>query len=318
MYKCLTIQLTESCNMKCSFCFAQIKGHKILKPEDFRLILEFANDSLIEQLEFTGGEPFLHPHFVEFIDEAMKFKSIFIFSNLTVPNCIEKLLSDGLIESEKIAISVNTLNDNVYTEQQRVAFDKNLRDAVTAGMRIILGRTFYKKPFVLDDLVEMSVRYGLPMIRISVSNPSMNVLDNEWMSRQDFSDFCSFLREYIEEDKNKGILFRWGCPIIPCFANEIDIDFFEKKQMLSRICRVHVGVTADLYVGHCYIMQDNCRKLYDFLNYDEVKKYIEDEFISFRKKYMPTDICKTCKWKVDNLACGCVGQWKEYRKKECV
>lgn len=78
-----------SCNLRCPFC---LEGSK---PGDDRLQFitlaeakPFIDEAVamgVEKFSFTGGEPFVNPHFPEILDYALDYKPCLILTNATEP-----------------------------------------------------------------------------------------------------------------------------------------------------------------------------------------------------------------------------------------
>ena len=93
------------CNLKCKLCCEYVPQNKPfpdMTVEEERKILDaaFATVDHIRTLHLTGGgEPFLHPHLPELVEEAMKYEAQFdrlmLFTNSTVP------ISPALLETLK-------------------------------------------------------------------------------------------------------------------------------------------------------------------------------------------------------------------------
>ncbi len=71
----INIDLTNSCNLNCPFCFASAKGREgryFLTPEKIRFMLKSIkpNRGQIAVLQLSGGEPTVSPHFFEAISIA--------------------------------------------------------------------------------------------------------------------------------------------------------------------------------------------------------------------------------------------------------
>jgi 7,8-dihydro-6-hydroxymethylpterin dimethyltransferase len=69
------VTITSACNLDCPICYVHNKneGAYHMSVEDFRRILDHLredHDGDIDLVNFTGGEPTLHPHFLELLEMA--------------------------------------------------------------------------------------------------------------------------------------------------------------------------------------------------------------------------------------------------------
>lgn len=93
------IELTSKCNERCVHCY--IPHEKKIKKNteiDFNLMMDALNqckDMGVLTVIFSGGEPMLHPNFIEFLKHAKDLDiNVTVLSNLT-------LLNDEIIEALK-------------------------------------------------------------------------------------------------------------------------------------------------------------------------------------------------------------------------
>ncbi|EGQ3121513.1 YydG family peptide radical SAM peptide maturase [Staphylococcus pseudintermedius] len=100
--KSVSINLTSKCNATCDHCCFSCSPKSTIKMEDFYIretVLEFAKDSNVEVISFTGGEIFLN---YEFLEELLKItknynKKVTLISNSFWGNSrklLEKYFSD--------------------------------------------------------------------------------------------------------------------------------------------------------------------------------------------------------------------------------
>lgn len=76
MIKRLIINITNICNEYCPFCCVEAspKGHNYMALSTFQNILSSYNEDI--EVQLTGGEPTLHPSFLEFIKCAIEYTNI--------------------------------------------------------------------------------------------------------------------------------------------------------------------------------------------------------------------------------------------------
>lgn len=107
MYSRVYIEITNVCNMNCSFCHGHSREKRFMSEDEFNLIL----DRLSGQTEYIYyhlmGEPLTHPLLPEFIKTAGErgYKSIITTNGTLLSKRKEALLSVGL---HKVNISLHS------------------------------------------------------------------------------------------------------------------------------------------------------------------------------------------------------------------
>lgn len=90
----LFIELTDKCNERCIHCYADSSPERndFLSLEHIRSALDQAIEYGTPYLQFTGGDPLIHPHLIEALEYAssLPFRGIEIYTNGLLLN--DKLL----------------------------------------------------------------------------------------------------------------------------------------------------------------------------------------------------------------------------------
>ena len=76
----VTLNLNTTCNLHCKWCYNQEKQHRLLK---FELFVKFYEDIIknnITSIALIGGEPTIHPQFVEIL-RKLKEQEVHLFTN---------------------------------------------------------------------------------------------------------------------------------------------------------------------------------------------------------------------------------------------
>lgn len=64
----INLHIIESCNFSCKYCFAHFGQDKLLrKAEWIKVIDNCVNSEMISEINFAGGEPLLHPDFMDIV-----------------------------------------------------------------------------------------------------------------------------------------------------------------------------------------------------------------------------------------------------------
>lgn len=78
-----------SCNLRCPFCLEGSKPGddrlQFLTLEDAKTFIDEAVEMGVEKFSFTGGEPFVNPHFISILDYALNLKPCLLLTNATEP-----------------------------------------------------------------------------------------------------------------------------------------------------------------------------------------------------------------------------------------
>ncbi|HLV81102.1 MAG TPA: radical SAM protein, partial [Chthonomonadaceae bacterium] len=71
----LLLEITQACNLRCPTCYADAQGHDFMPPEEARRRLDafFRSQRCLDVLMLSGGEPTIHPRFLEILDMALAY-----------------------------------------------------------------------------------------------------------------------------------------------------------------------------------------------------------------------------------------------------
>jgi len=116
MYKKVYIEITNICNMNCSFCHGHSRPPRQMTEDDFSLILDKLSGFTQYIYYHLMGEPLVHPKLHDFIKTAGKrgFKSIITTNGTLLNRRGDELLSAGV---HKVNVSVHSFeegNDCVF------------------------------------------------------------------------------------------------------------------------------------------------------------------------------------------------------------
>lgn len=139
MYSRVYVEITNVCNMNCSFCHGHKRELKFMSEDEFALILKKLKGHTDYVYYHLMGEPLMHPEFLRFLDIAREndFKSV-ITTNGTLLN----ELGDGIVAAKvhKVSISVHSFEDGsetAYNEYMKTICDFADK-ASNAGIIVVL------------------------------------------------------------------------------------------------------------------------------------------------------------------------------------
>lgn len=104
MMKKVYVEITNNCNLKCSFCIHNKREAKYMSMDEFKIILNKLKEHTKYLYFHVLGEPLIHPLINEFIDEASKD----YFVNITTNGYfIEKIKNNKNIRQINISLHSN-------------------------------------------------------------------------------------------------------------------------------------------------------------------------------------------------------------------
>lgn len=145
MIKRLIINITNLCNEYCPFCCVEAspRGHNYMTLSTLQNILSSYNEDI--EVQLTGGEPTLHPSFLELIKCAVQYsniKKLIIDTNGTDMENVAKNLNE--ISKGGNAPIVMKLSVNYWLVQQHPDYLQRVKNTIinnpyTDVFRIILS-----------------------------------------------------------------------------------------------------------------------------------------------------------------------------------
>ena len=102
-YKKIYIEITNRCNLSCSFCSKVEKPLRNMTIEEFKLIISKIKDKTDTIYLHVKGEPLIHPNLVDFLDIAEE-------NNLKVNITTNGTLFPQLVDKIKDKKSLTKIN----------------------------------------------------------------------------------------------------------------------------------------------------------------------------------------------------------------
>ena len=111
-YKKVYLEITNRCNLRCSFCPGTRRTPRMLTPAEFRFLAERLRPATRYLYLHLMGEPLLHPDLPELLSIAagLDFTVNITTNGTLLPQCSEALLSAPAVR--KVSISLHSLEAN--------------------------------------------------------------------------------------------------------------------------------------------------------------------------------------------------------------
>ncbi len=152
--ECLHIELTSKCNLHCFYCYR--KSHENLEELNRLEINELKNIiiSLSERglkiAEITGGEPLLHPDFIEIIDTC--YNNLSIISIITNGTLIDNLFIEKILPYKNKVLFSISLDSHLPEEHDRRCGVKGSFFKTVNGIKLLTKNGFtVRTAMAVDD-----------------------------------------------------------------------------------------------------------------------------------------------------------------------
>ncbi len=134
MFKKIYLEVTNNCNLDCSFCIGNKRNKKFISKEEFKIILDKVEGYTNYLYFHVMGEPLLHPDINELIDEASKRYKVNITSNGYLISRVE----------DNNNIRQLNLSLHSFDERYRKSFDDYLHDIFNSVDKLLKNNTIIK------------------------------------------------------------------------------------------------------------------------------------------------------------------------------
>lgn len=126
------MEIASECNERCIHCYIphELKS-KIMDTNLFYSILEQCKSMNVLHITISGGEPMLHPNFIDFLKKCNEYNfSVNILSNLTLLNdsIINEMKQNPLLSVQTSLYSMNPTIHDLIT--QKVGSFRKTKDAI--------------------------------------------------------------------------------------------------------------------------------------------------------------------------------------------
>ena len=145
MFKKIYVEITNNCNLNCSFCSPVKKTKKFMTISEFEHILKEVELKTNYIYLHVKGEPLLHPNLIDFLKLAEKYN---LKVNLTTNGTLFPILVDKL----KVCKALHKINFSLHCEQDNPNYLNELFKSVEklSEETIIIYRLWTLKDGNLD------------------------------------------------------------------------------------------------------------------------------------------------------------------------
>lgn len=331
--------LTDRCNLRCPYCFANEfvnKEYHEFDDDAFKKALDFASSSVVfdsnrnvvkDYIRLAGGEPMLHSKFGKYLEACIndeRFSGVYIFTNGTL---IDKYIN--LIKSPRVRLLVNFnhpdalgLNNFMRVRNNiKLLLENGKRGYFTLGYNI--GSIDFDYGYILDTLKE----FKLDILRTSITCPDFKK-PLQQTSSEYFKSYKNKLLDFYEDLFKINVVPFMDCNIMPsCYLERKDYFRFRKyykdEKFRARLwanlfqpeacCHPIIDIYWDLTITRCLLLSPWTREpMSRFRNIADAYGYYLYSFDRYQYMVPSKPECIGCK-KFSMQVCtgGCMGYKNE-------
>jgi hypothetical protein len=306
------ILLTSECNRRCSFCFAKDKlgnCEDMMSLSNAIVVMDFLKQSKYPFFRVMGGEPTLHPQFIEIITLALeKGFYIDVLSNATWGEMLNTFFMN--ISPLRLRFLLNIGPEGEYTSTQYKTILENLAQ-VSRRFDITLSFTIAEKNPSYFFLLELVKKYSIHSVRVSHALP-IDSLSNAYLPIEDYRPVASTIMSIASELSAIGAHMILDNAILPCMFSLENIGSLIVSGSLdlthNLVCKPIIDIGPDLRTWSCFCLsQHRNRSLGDFCSLEDAYSYYREELEKYRNESYTFDACAECIFR-KNWGCqgGCI------------
>ena len=271
-FKKIYIEITNCCNLRCSFCSPILKPKRYMNEEEFEHILKEIQSKTDTIYLHVKGEPLLHPKIKEFLDLAYRYglKVNITTNGILLPNVLEKI---------KNCKSLNKINISLHCEQNIPDYFENVFNAADKFPNnvTIVYRMWTLKNGILDELSTKTVEkikqhYNLNTEIVDKIKYEKNIKISN--------------NKYVDKD------------------NEFDWPTIESKHKSNGFCmalKTQIAILCDGTVVPCCLDSNGCINLGNIYK-EKIEDIIKSERYnnlkkSFQERKINEELCLKCTYK---------------------
>lgn len=301
--------LTEKCNLRCKHCYGSFgeETSKELNGKEWNLVIKDLKSEGVFYLNISGGEPTMHPDFIEIVDSLIKNEMYFIITTNGVFNdeILNKILSaKEYLIGIKISLdgfdydSHGYLRRNINGKMNKEIFNKTLNTIKTISKEDIpltIATCLHKKNIENFDKLKkliLEIRPNSWFIS-TISTNGRSALNKDIYASDKLIDkkyWTKLKRELLRKN---------------IYVNYIDMDYANSTKLDSNFyyscpaAKTFCEISSEGLVSPCPLARVNIPK--NIIKFDNIKeKKLKDiwngeAFNKFR--YYMTHGCDGCKCK---------------------
>lgn len=306
--------LTEKCVRNCPYCFARDhmtgSGDRELSWDNLIYVADFMEASGDKKLSLLGGEPTLHPQFVDFTLYllARGFRvSVFtsgILSKSALDNAAGAL---DRFSHEQLQFVCN-INDPEQTGTPEAETDALHRFLSVFGPQTAVSFNIYRVDFQMDYVISCVNRYGMNRnLRLGLAHP-IPESRNQFVSPEALSDVFRRLAEYMPLFDRHRIRIGFDCGFPLCKVDDALLAplFRSSDNGIRFKCGSAIDIGPDLSLWSCFPLGAfHKRSLLEFNSMREILDFYLKRNQAIRSEIAGIyEACEACRFREEDRCSG--------------
>ena len=307
------ILLTQQCVRSCPYCFA--KKHMadsvpddILTWDNLIYIADLMEHSNEMGVSLLGGEPTLHPHFVDFVLYLLERRfHVNVFTSGILGekmfNECERFLGNVSPDRLSFVCNVNNPDKSSFSELENVRrFLKTFGHLSTPGFNI------YKHDFNIDFILQYVNEFGLKRhLRVGLAHPIPGQ-HNIYVPIDKMKLMAERIISYLPVLERLKIKAGFDCGFPLCIFTEEQVGklFKHNNGRLSFGCGPAIDIGPDMTVWGCFPLSNtHKRSIYEFDSMHDIRNYYRDIHHKVRTEVSGIfGDCDDCVYREEELCMG--------------
>jgi radical SAM protein with 4Fe4S-binding SPASM domain len=301
----MNLIINDTCNRACPYCFARSKvglsegdarpGGNDISLENFERFLEFQLRSSEALLKLLGGEPTLHPQFLEFLRRAHeRGLETLVFTNGLWPRAVQEGLRAIPLAKWKIKFLFNVNEPHLQPASQLAHIKKSM---AIAGAQGSCGFNIYREDFDLQFIPDLIDAAGMSRdVRLGLASPIVGT-ENSFVESARFKAIGLRLLDQLSKLEQRNVLGSFDCGFPLCMFPEESLGSLTlNTRGFHSVCSFPIDVGPDLTVWPCFPLSNfENLHLLDFPNAAELRAHYTKRLAGM-KRMGALDECLTCKY----------------------
>lgn len=238
--KKITIELANVCNFNCSFCYKDAKKRGSFISNEVIKEVDCIIKNNVKEIQLTGGEPTLHPHFLEYIELFSNYAGV---SMITNGSELYKYDDERLNRLAHVQFSLYGYDEKSYEEATGIKdallrLSKSIAIVKKRGVSFAIAVTLCNKTIdYIENYIKIAIGFGAKTIRIGYVEPFGRELELYVDDKQ--------YQKKVEELPNKLLRYKLK------YKNKINVSVnnFEREKVDNDIRLNHEIYTGCLQCG---------------------------------------------------------------------